>query len=651
MGKRVKCILAMIMAVLVVVPYVFYPAAEQTGGEICVAFTHDMHDHFEQGYREKNGVRIRYGGFSQVASVIGEIKSKNENTLVVDAGDFSMGTLFQTLYETEAPELELMGLMGYDYVTVGNSEFDFGAEAFAKMLIKASENADRPKLIASNIDFYSAVDAETSQLLSEAVELYGVGRYFVDERGGVKTAVFSVLDGAVQDYGSVSELCIEDPVDTAGLLVEQIKESENPDIIICLSHSGMYDDGGDSFDEELADRVPDIDLIIAAHSHGKLEEPEKIGDTYIVSCGQYTENVGSIVLKRDTDGNWALKEYELIPVDASVPKVDVVSDRIDDYRELVNSNCLMRWGYKYDTVLAYSPYSFTPLEELGLELSEDGLGNLISDSYIYAVKRAEGEWYDPVDAAIVPRGIIRDSITAGNVTVSDVYNVCPLGRGKDSSAGYPLVSVYVTGRELKAIVEADASLSDILDISQMYISGLSYEYNPNRLIFNRVTSVSLQLSDGSLAEIEDEELYRVIAGKYTVEMLSRLEQFSLGFIDIVPKDENGEAITDLNASIIYDGSDELKEWTSLAYYLSSFEKTNGISVIPFKYHSFMERKIEIDKVSWNLMFEDMNRASVVIMIILFIAFALLIVTLCMIVKMIKKLVKYVKRIRIKRFDK
>ena len=197
------------MAVLVVVPYVFYPAAEQTGGEICVAFTHDMHDHFEQGYREKNGVRIRYGGFSQVASVIGEIKSKNENTLVVDAGDFTMGTLFQTLYETEAPELELMGLMGYDYVTVGNSEFDFGAEAFAKMLIKASENADRPKLIASNIDFYSAVDAETSQLLSEAVELYGVGRYFVDERGGVKTAVFSVLDGAVQDYGSVSELCIE----------------------------------------------------------------------------------------------------------------------------------------------------------------------------------------------------------------------------------------------------------------------------------------------------------------------------------------------------------------------------------------------------------------------------------------------------------
>ena len=104
------------------------------------------------------------------------------------------------------------------------------------------------------------------------------------------------------------------------------------------------------------------------------------------------------------------------------------------------------------------------------------------------MKKAEGVNYDPVALAIVPTGTIRGSFVKGDITVSDAFTVSSLGIGADSISGYPLISVYLTGKELKTACEVDASISPIMSSAQLYMSGVNFTFNPNRLIFNKVTN-------------------------------------------------------------------------------------------------------------------------------------------------------------------
>ena len=106
-----------------------------------------------------------------------------------------------------------------------------------------------------------------------------------------------------------------------------------------------------------------------------------------------------------------------------------------------------------------------------------------------------------------------------------------------------------------------------MSVAQLYTSGLNFTFNPNRLIFNKVTDVYLEKEDGSREEIRDEELYRVVAGLYSAQMLSIVGDKSFGLLSIVPKTKEGIPITDYEAQIIYDDGHEIKEWLAIAEYL------------------------------------------------------------------------------------
>ena len=93
------------------------------------------------------------------------------------------------------------------------------------------------------------------------------------------------------------------------------------------------------------------------------------------------------------------------------------------------------------------------------------MGDLLSDSYIYAIKQTEGGNYEPIAAAIIPAGTIRGSFFKGDVTVADSFAAASLGIGEDNISGYPLISVYLTGKELKAACEVDASVSGLMSIA------------------------------------------------------------------------------------------------------------------------------------------------------------------------------------------
>ena len=224
-----------------------------------------------------------------------------------------------------------------------------------------------------------------------------------------------------------------------------------------------------------------------------------------------------------------------------------------------------------------------------------------------------GAGYDPVDVALVPRGVIRGSLTAGDVTVSQAFDVLSLGVGADGSAGYPLVSIYLTGKELKTGIEIDASISPLMEIAQLYTTGLKWEFNNHRMIFNRVSEISLVLPDGSIREIEDDRLYHVVTGQNCCQMLGKVTQLSKGLLSVTPKDRFGNPIDDggtYDSCIIYgkDG-EELKEWYAFAAYLESFEDADGDGVadIPDSYRQPKGWKTRDDSISPAALFKNSNK--------------------------------------------
>ncbi len=627
-----KLFLILIFIILAFVP--IHLLATDKADEITIIFTHDMHSHFDSDIVSKDGLTSQKGGFAKVKTIIDDIKTQNANTLVLDGGDFSMGTLYQTLFSSYAPELKLMELMGYEATTLGNHEFDYRASGLTDMLCNAVQNSDHlVPIVISNIDWEKTLSdgalKEDASKLKNAMDAYGVQDYIIFEKNGLKVALFGILGEEAISYAPLSGLLFFDPIDKAKEVVAQIKTAEEPDLIICLSHSGTSDNEKQSEDELLAKAVPDIDVIISGHTHTTLQEPIIIGTTIICSCGSYTYNVGSLTLKKDTVGSFSLSNYQLIPVNEKTKDDPIIKNKITEYKNLVNKNYLSLYDYQYDEILAATAFPFTEFEQFSLKLEEDSLGNLIADSYIYAIKQTEGEQYENINLAVVPSGVIRGSFDEGPITVSEIYNVSSLGIGQDNIAGYPLVSIYLTGKELKAVAEVDASISTIMPTAQLYMSGLSYTYNPHRLFMNRVTDVYL-IQDEQPVPIDDNKLYRVVAGLYSAQMLGTVKEKSFGLLSITPKDSAGDEILNFEDHIVYTQNQiELKEWVALAWYINSFPSNNDVPQVPSYYSETHKRKIAVESTNIVELLKNPNKVffillSVSIFIILLIIFIFII---------------------------
>lgn len=605
--KRRICLLILTFALLMPL----LPVAKASDPEISVSqgsagsyqsvilFTQDMHEHF---LPVSDGAGGTYGGLARLATLLEQERSTYPDALTVDAGDFSMGSLFQSIYSSYAPELQLMGRLGFDATTFGNHEYDYRPEGLAAMLQAAVRSGSPlPALVESN--YYPKTEQEegysdTDAQVWAALEAYGVQEYVTLSRGGITYAIFGVFGEEADADAPLSGMQLTDPAEAAQATVDRIKaevQTDEPLFIICLSHCGTATVDG-SEDESLAKAVDGIDLLVSGHSHVVLEQPIQVNDTLIVSGGCYTQYLGEIVVHWDESGEKTGYDYRLLPLDDSVAEDPEIQEEIDAYQTLVEQEYLSQFGYSgYDQVLTTNGIVFDTVDELYENHRESGLGNLIADAYRYAVAQAEGEDSVPVDFALTAAGVVRDRIPVGEVTVSDVFNVSSLGIGADGLAGYPLVSVYLTGADLKNAFEVDASVTDLMPAAQLYFSGMTFTWNPHRLIFNKVEESGQILEDGSVIPIEDDRLYRVVTGLYCGQMLGAVESQSFGLLSITPRDENGEPIDleQLDAYIVHDSTGaEVKEWAAIASYLQSFD-----GEIPEQYADGEGRKVEDD--SWN----------------------------------------------------
>jgi 5'-nucleotidase/UDP-sugar diphosphatase len=592
--------LALLLAVLCVLPVgAVAEGCTQETNVTTILFTHDLHSHFLPQSTAEGG---ESGGYARLKTVIDGGRAMNPDALLVDGGDFSIGSLIQTLYTTQAAELRTMGAMGYDAVTIGNHEFDHKGTGFAEMLnsAKAAQQAAVELLLVDarpleDMDAYRerfgpvipvlptlleanyapADDNPDRAFIRSAMENYGVTDCMTLERGGVTYGLFGLMGVDSDECAPTSGFTRTDAAKAAKRCVETLK-GEGAEIIVCLSHSGTGDSLASSEDEELAKAVDGIDVIVSGHTHSTLAEPLVVNDTYIVSSGPYCQNLGSLTFSWDGSGEKRLLDYRLIPIDETVAENPEIAGIVEQWKDMVGEAYLARYGLTYDEVLTHSDYDLnTPASAVQ---ENNGLGTLVSDAFLWADRTLNAAYADsPHTVSVTADGVLRANLPAGDLTAAMAFDVLSMGVGEDGTSGFPLVAVYLTGKELKAAMEVDASVTPIMPAAQLYMSGAKYAFNTKRMFFNRVYDAALtdvtfdESSTGNAYEIDDNALYRVVTGMYSAQMLGTVKSKSMGLLSLEPKQANGTPVTDFADCILYDANgNELKEWYALAAYLEQF---------------------------------------------------------------------------------
>src|SRR5208282_3719581 len=305
-----------------------------------ILHTNDMHSAFvgmgpASDYEPftLNDDRTR-GGFARLAWLIAQRKAAREDegpVLVLDAGDYSMGTAFGAATRETGGELQLMSHMGYDATTFGNHDFDFGPAGLGKSIDVAAKAGRFPPVVASNTNFAGtdATLADLQRLAKDGV----IRRHLVIERGGIRFGIFGVLGKEATFYtDGAGAITFPDHIETAKEMVTVLRETEKVDVVICLSHGGVEKgkDGRftDGDDVRLAKAVPGIDVVIGGHSHTALQEPIIVNDhTPVVQAGKYGEYLGELVIKLD-GGKLTVESYQLHPIDDTIEGNRTIEDEI-----------------------------------------------------------------------------------------------------------------------------------------------------------------------------------------------------------------------------------------------------------------------------------------------------------------------------------
>lgn len=541
--------------------------------------TSDIHSYFYQTKSVEMGNEIiEHGDSSKLSTILKE--RRGNDSIYVDAGDFSMGTLLQAGYPNHAYELRLLGQLGLDVGTFGNHEFDQGPKGLASMLNAAKASGQKlPELVQSNI-----IWSENSDL-KKAFENYGVQKYIVKNVNGVKVGIFGLEGIDSLDCAPTNGQEWQNYIDAAKETVKELKDK--CDFILCLSHSGSPD-GNSGEDIDLVKQVPEINLCISGHTHAKFDV-KQYGDSYVVATGCYLSYLDQFNMEKNEEGKWEMVNYESIPVAGDVAQDPQIVQALESYEKEINAEYLSKFaaGGTAEDVVCQNPYTFTNIHEATRNIIDEPEQNLIADSYKYAA--AECGIKD-VDVTINGIGTVRMAYPPGPITVTDVFSTCPLGVSEDGTTGHPLCAVYVEGRDLKLLAEVVMSLGPLKEGMKLSYNGLQITWNSNRMLMDKIIDIKLKKDDGTLEEIQDDKLYKVVSNLYSMNMLGSLNNLSKGLLKVVARDADGNPIEDYYSTAIkLSNGQDLKEWVALKDYLKS------LGTIPAQYSEPQDRIVNTNE--------------------------------------------------------
>ncbi|MBW2412358.1 MAG: bifunctional metallophosphatase/5'-nucleotidase, partial [Deltaproteobacteria bacterium] len=542
------------ITVILLLTITFATPAISADKALTIIHTNDMHSHLLgappniEYTPDRTADDHTIGGWARIATVIRDVKKNRQNpVLVLDAGDFLMGSLFHMLSREQAYELRLLDMMGYDMVTLGNHEFDLKPQGLARILTAARGHQQLPPIVFSNAVFSpeSSEDDELESLFNQGL----VQPYRVLVKNNMRIGFFGLMGKDAAEVAPFADpIRFSDPIATAQRMVAKLREAEKVDLVICLSHSGLSYDGDRSEDEILAKEVEGIDIIISGHTHTKTTGALQVNSTIIVQAWEYGKQVGILDISHNGDGV-VLKKYDFIEIGDSITGDDKISNEIMRFEDQIDADFLTAEELAFRKIIAHTDF------DLFLELDESNLGNLITDAIRWSIHHHEADSNNPVDVAVISNGVIRDPIVkgkTGNVAVCDAFRSIPLGIGFDEAEtmGYPLITFYIYPSELKKAFEILTSIYPLKGSDYfLQASGVRFSYNPNRMIFDRITEIWLGDDASGYEKLDysgsNHRLLRIAADIYNSTFLKIIGSFTWNILDIVPKDRNGNPIEDL----------------------------------------------------------------------------------------------------------
>ncbi|HNQ69182.1 MAG TPA: bifunctional metallophosphatase/5'-nucleotidase [Bacteroidales bacterium] len=582
--------------------------SQSKSGKLIIMHTNDLHSNLTGFSPELEytpclvGDDMTRAGFSRIAAIIDEERKINpDNLLLVDAGDFLMGTFFHIFEEDFGFELTLMGKMGYDVVALGNHEFDFGSEKLTKIIntsiINSSGNI--PALTLANVEFDDKSEGD-----DWFKDLYNIGvirPYHIVEKAGFKIGIFGLIgDDAKQVAPNAAPLKFTDRIKTAKKIVKILINEEKVDLVICLSHCGVSVDKDGNWtgeDVELAKKVKGIDVIVSGHTHTEIFDPIWVGSTAIVQTGAQGKNIGRFELNI-TNGEISSAKYQLIPVDDKIYGDCQIHQNIAGRIRMIDDTILKPMGLGYYRALAETDYELFCDEQADLDSSN--LGPLVADAIWYYVNN-----FSPVktDITLIAAGMIRDKIRVGNKgvqTVTDVFRVVSLGEGDDKLPGYPLAQVYLTPREIKNIIEILLVAPKMKPSYYCFYSGVQVYYDETKGLLRKIQKLEIGGKEVDFSK-KNKTLYSLTANSYMLEFVGEIKGMTLGLVKVQPKHADGTPVKDnkttwIDFDLKKDGIQEGKEWMAMVKYLQSFPDLNGNKIpdFPEMYKQPLIRTIPLD---------------------------------------------------------
>lgn len=424
-----------------------------------------------------------FGGVARMKTAIDERRKalSGQNVLVLDAGDQFQGSLFFTQYKS-APIAEFMNGIGFDAMAFGNHEFDDGPEELAKFIAALK---------------FPVISANTLAGLSSPIS----GKFkpwVVKEYGPEKVAIISVIASDTDETSSPGkDVLFGDEIST---LNETVKEIEGQGInkIVLLSHVGY------AKDQEIAAKVPGIDLIVGGHSHTLLSNtdekaagpyPTRVkgpggADVPIVTSYAYSKYLGDLAVTFDdkgvvtaASGDPKLLDKTVLPDAAYAARVAELAKPLEELRNKQVSEAASAIDGARETC----------------RVAECAMGNLVADAMLDRVKD------QGITIAITNGGGLRSSIDAGPVTMGEVLTVLPFQN--------TIATFQLKGSDIRAALENGLSKLEEPGGRFPQVAGLKFSFDRSKPVGSRVTAVEVKDGDG-FKPIEPDTVYGVVSNNY-----------------------------------------------------------------------------------------------------------------------------------------
>ena len=419
MRKALALLLSVVMSLTLLVSTAWAedPVTQDLAGKTVILHTNDVHGAIQD--------------YAKVAALKADYEARGADVYLVDAGDFSQGSVYVSLNKG-ADAITMLNAVGYDYVTLGNHEFDYGAQQLADNLKKAN-------ILCSDV-----LDADGNPVANAAITSEV-------EESGLKIGFFglatpetktkanpALIKGLTFLSGEALYKCAQEDIDWL--------KGQNVDVIICLTHLGVDKESQPNTSYDLYKNTTGIDFIIDGHSHTVMTKGPN-GEP-IQSTGTALANVGVIIIDNATK---KIEENKLVPIWHTEKKDDKPVTVYDYTKEDADVAAAAKAimdpiDAAYGEVFAKSAVDLNGAKAPGNRTEETNMGDLITDAMMWAIK-TKAPSVDMTNAvAITNGGGIRAAIKKGDITKKDINTVLPFGN--------TLAVVYVKGSELLEALEA-----------------------------------------------------------------------------------------------------------------------------------------------------------------------------------------------------